>query len=164
VELAVRRSLRPFALHVDTEAVVQEAFLRIWQVAPRFVPDGKPNGLLRLLMRIARNLALDESKRRREVPIDDRAHPPPEIAVAWVEVDPLLRNVVVDCMGRLPPQPVAALSARLTSQGSESDAVIAERLRMKRNTFAQNVARARRLLAECLEQHGIALPTAGGAP
>ena len=42
----VRRGLRVFAASVDTEAVVQEAFLRVWQVAPRFTHDGKPNALL----------------------------------------------------------------------------------------------------------------------
>ena len=43
-EQTVRHSLRGFAARVDTESVVQETFLRIWQVAPRFHHDGKPNG------------------------------------------------------------------------------------------------------------------------
>ena len=67
IELDLRRSLRGFAAKVDVEAIVQEGLLRTWQVAPRFVPDGKPNGLARLCQRITRNAALDELRKRREV-------------------------------------------------------------------------------------------------
>ena len=55
-EPTLRETLRSFAAVVDTEAVLQEALLRVWQVAPRFVRDGEPNGLFRLAVRIARNL------------------------------------------------------------------------------------------------------------
>lgn len=40
-EARLRNSLRHFAAVVDTEAVVQETLLRVWQVAPRFVSDGR---------------------------------------------------------------------------------------------------------------------------
>ena len=43
-EPRLRASLRSFAVQVDTEAVLQETLLRVWQVAPRFVPDGRPDG------------------------------------------------------------------------------------------------------------------------
>src|SRR5579863_6842128 len=67
-EASVRNALQPFAAFVDTEAVLQEALLRIWQVAPRFVSDGKPNGLFRLAVRTARNLALSELRRAHATP------------------------------------------------------------------------------------------------
>ena len=54
-----------FAAVVDVEAVLQESLLRVWQVAPRFDADGGPNGLLRLAIRIARNLAVSELRRTR---------------------------------------------------------------------------------------------------
>src|SRR5262245_62061828 len=63
VEHSLRGSLRSFSASVDVEAVLQETLLRVWQVAPRFVPDGRPNGLFRLGIRIARNLALSELRR-----------------------------------------------------------------------------------------------------
>ncbi|MBA3397052.1 MAG: sigma-70 family RNA polymerase sigma factor, partial [Deltaproteobacteria bacterium] len=69
-EPPVRESLRSFARVVDVEAVLQEALLRVWQVAPRFVADGRPNGLLRLGVRIARNLAVSEVRRTRAVPVE----------------------------------------------------------------------------------------------
>ena len=80
-------------------------------------------------------------------------------AVELVEVDPLLRKLVFDCYEKLPAQPGAALTARLDSEGAEPDAIVAERIRMKPNTFFQNVRRARRLLAECLEMQGVVLPS-----
>lgn len=153
----MRSSLRPFAARVDVEAIVQEAALRLWQVAPRFVPDGRPNGMLRLLCRIARNLALDELRRRREVPLDPDGHTEPA-AIEIEGVDPMLRRLVVDCFDKLPPKPALALGARLEAEGAEPDLVLCARLEMRLNTFLQNVTRARKLLAQCLEAQGVALP------
>src|SRR5262249_22247836 len=67
----LRDSLRSFARVVDVEAVLQETLLRVWQVAPRFVNDGKPNGLLRLGIRMGRNLAVSELRRTRARPATD---------------------------------------------------------------------------------------------
>ncbi|HVV86948.1 MAG TPA: sigma factor, partial [Kofleriaceae bacterium] len=64
-EPGVRDSLRSFARVIDVEAVLQEALLRVWQVAPRVNLDGRPNALLRLAHRIAKNLAIDELRRAR---------------------------------------------------------------------------------------------------
>src|SRR5512138_1961612 len=69
-EPRVRDTLGSFARVIDVEAVLQEALLRVWQVAPRFVADGKPNGLLRLAIRIARNLAVSEVRRQRTAPVE----------------------------------------------------------------------------------------------
>jgi RNA polymerase sigma-70 factor (ECF subfamily) len=63
----------------------------------------------------------------------------------------------VDCHGRLPARPARALDARLGSAGSERDALLAERVGMRLNTFLQNITRARRLLEECLRRRGIDL-------
>lgn len=152
-EPAVRRSLRSFAARVDVEAVLQEAFLRLWQVAPRLVPDGRPNTLLRLGTRIARNLALDEVRRRREVAMPEDVEPALEPVVA----DPMTQERIRRCFAELPRQPAAALRARLDSEAADPDAVLAERLGMRLNTFFQNVARARKLLLDCLARVGVAL-------
>jgi RNA polymerase sigma-70 factor (ECF subfamily) len=153
VESELRASLRPFAATVDTESVVQETLLRIWQVAPRHVPDGKPQSLLRLAVRIARNLAMDEVRRVRAQPVDpgipDAGDPDPPPS------DPFLRRVIVECYRRLGGKPAAALAARLASGGAAPDEVIAARLGMRLNTFLQNFTRARRQLAECLRARGI---------
>jgi len=151
-ELPLRRSLASFARTVDVEAVVQEALLRVWQVAPRFVPDGRPHGLLRLAVRIARNLAVDETRRTRRTRSLEAAHvPTPESE--WLPTpDPLLRDVLARCFGELPRRPGEAMRARLESAGAEPDAELATGCRMSLNTFLQNVTRARRLLTDCVRR------------
>lgn len=152
-EAPLRLSLRPFASRVDTEAVLQESLLRVWQVAPRHVPDGKPNSLFRLAIRVARNLAVDEVRRARKAPV-----PEEDIdAAAGADIvsagpDPFLRKAIEECRDNLPQKPAEVLGARLSSGGAEPDQTIAERLGMRLNTFLQNFTRARKMLAECLEK------------
>lgn len=156
----LRRALRPFAGQVDVESVLQEGLLRVWQIAPRVETDGKGNSLLRLAHRICRNLALSECRRRRAAPIgplllaagrseQEQFEPRPP--------DPLLRRMIGLCRDKLPAKPAAALTARLRAAGKERDAILAEGLGWKTNTFLQNFGRARRLLAECLQKHGVDL-------
>ena len=134
-ELSIRAGLRPFATRVDVEAVVQESALRLWQVAPRFVPDGGSNGLV----------------------IEPGA---PELAPP----DPMLRRLIHACFEALPDKPAAALRARLDSDGRDPDLVLAERLTMRLNTFLQNVGRAKKLLASCLREKGVELDASVAAP
>ncbi len=160
-ESRIRDSLRSFAGQVDVEPVMQETLLRIWQIAPRFVPDGQANGLMRLAIRIARNLALAQLRQRRPEPMDleaiereaaggEHSSPGPDRAG-----DPLLRRRIVHCFSRLPRQPGRALRARLENGGVDADATLAGRVGMQPNTFLQNITRARKLLAECLQRLGI---------
>ena len=149
----VRASLGSFARVIDVEAVLQEALLRVWQVAPRFVPDGRENGLVRLAVRIARNLAVSEVRKVKAMP--DGELDAPEVAIAPHEPDPMLRAAIVDCRDKLPVQPRKALDARLASAGGDDDSVLATQVGMRLNTFLQNFSRARKLLAECLGKRGI---------
>jgi DNA-directed RNA polymerase specialized sigma24 family protein len=154
-EAPLRATLRSMAAWVDCEAVVQEALLRVWQVAPRCRRDERPNALLRLAARIARNLAIDELRRVRKV---DGVEVEDVEAVVVAEprmVDPLLRKAIEECRKALPGKPAAALTARVESAGGDADAVLAARVKMRLNTFLQNVGRARKLLAECLRRRGV---------
>ena len=160
VEASLRRTLKPFATMVDTEAVLQEALLRVWQVAPRFVPDGKPNALLRFAVTTTRNAAISEL--RRSAPsaeqLDGLEYQLAEQQLAQPSLpDPFLRSVIAECRTKLPRQPAAAREQRLTSGGTEQDAVLALRAGMTVNTFLQNFGRARKLLAECLKKRGVEL-------
>lgn len=156
-EPAVRRALRSFAARVDVESVVQETLLRIWQVAPRHVPDGRPDSLLRLAHRIARNLALDEARRtRRERPAAGDMGAGEETVDPAPAPDPLLRRVLAACLRKLGGAPARALHARLFA-GGQRDEALAEHNGMAVNTFRQNVARARRAIAQCLARSGVAL-------
>jgi RNA polymerase sigma-70 factor (ECF subfamily) len=151
-ERPLRESLRSFARDVDTESVLQEALLRIWQVAPKVNGDGRPNALLRMAVRVARNIAISDLRRRREqVPEGDL----PEEAIEPAPPDPMLGKWIRVCVEKLPEQPRRALLERLLSAGGDSDASIAEKLRMRLNTFLQNFGRARKALEECLRRAGV---------
>lgn len=159
-EPSLRKTLRPFAALLDTEAVLQEALLRVWQVAPRFVPDGKPNALLRFAVTTTRNAAVSELRRSSPTveQLDALEHQlAAQEAASPAVPDPFLRAAIAECRAKLPRQPAAALEQRLSSGGTEDDAVLALRLGMKPNTFLQNFTRARKLLAECLKKRGVEL-------
>ena len=160
-ELPLRLGLRSFAARVDTEAILQETFLRVWQLAPRFEPDGKPNGLVRLAARIARNLAISEQRRPRADPTEPDTLEPAladaPLGAPCASSDPFLRQAIAECRGELPAKPAQALAARLDAGGAEPDEMLAARLSMRVNTFLQNFTRARRLLADCLRRRGIDL-------
>lgn len=163
-ERPLRESLRPFAASVDVEAILQEALLRTWQVAPRVRPDGRPNALLRMALRIARNHAVSELRRSRPDAVDpemlERLTAADEMAEPKLP-DPLLRRLIAECRERLPRQPARALLLRLDAAGGEPDETLAARAGMTLNTFLQNFTRARRALAECLKGRGVELE--GGA-
>lgn len=157
-EHRIRASLSSFARQVDTESILQECLLRVWQTARGFEPDGNPDSLVRYAIRIARNLALTEVRRRQPDQIQDdmlnEQSPNPATD------DPLfleeLRVAVRQCIESLPDRPRRALEARLNGR-VQRDAILANNTGMKLNTFLQNIRRARQGLASCLEKRGIEL-------
>lgn len=160
-EHEVRVALRSFAAVVDVEAVLQEALLRVWQAAPRVAPDGKPNALLRFAVRVARNAAISELRRHKGTTSDPSAY---ERAIASASreegpdaPDPLLRDATRACVEALPAQAKRVVLARLEGAGLVPDERLAAALSMRRNTFLQNVTRAKRALYECLRGKGITL-------
>ncbi|MBE2252614.1 MAG: hypothetical protein IAE78_23990 [Myxococcus sp.] len=158
VESSLRGTLRPFAARCDTEVVMQEALLRVWQVAPRFVHDGRPNALLRFAVITARNVAFTELRKVAATPTDGDALQRALEAqgeVAPGTPDPHLRTAIGRCREKLPKQPAMALGARLDTP--DDDHALAASVRMSLNTFLQNVTRARRFLADCLKKAGIDL-------
>ena len=158
-ERPLRLSLRRYAAVVDTEAVLQETLLRVWQVAPRFKPDGKPDGLLRLAYRIAHNLAVSEIRARNseQTATDTLDNEHEEAAIESAsDPDPMLERAIKVCFELLSEKPRQAMMLRLTGAGL-SDVHLAEILEMTRNTFLQNITRARKALIECLERHDIHL-------
>lgn len=161
-EPRLRDSLRPFAARADTEAILQEAILRVWQVAPRHTPDGSANSLFRLAIRIARNLAVDEVRRARKAPVPEEDIDSAAAAAgsaSFAGPDPFLRQAIEECRDRLPAKPAEVLATRIQHGGAEPDQTLAERLGMRLNTFLQNFTRARKLLAECLEKKHIDIET-----
>ncbi|MBP7148713.1 MAG: hypothetical protein KBD01_14360 [Acidobacteria bacterium] len=152
-EASLRSSLRSFARAVDVEAVLQECLLRMWTLARELDLDDRENASMRVAIRMARNLALDELRRSsRTERIEDLGEELVDVTPRWP--DPGLRGLIQQCFERLPGKPRQALLARISGR---ADRDLARELRMQVNTFVQNVARARRALAECLERQGVRL-------
>jgi DNA-directed RNA polymerase specialized sigma24 family protein len=161
VELPLRRSLRRFAMWVDAEVVVQETLLRMWIFATK--PDRPLEGSgasLRFALKVARNVALEETRKNhpgRRVDVEDLDEDPSAAIDPCPPSDPALRRAIEECIERLPGQPRQSILARLEGDGAISDRDLAAGLRMKLNTFLQNIVRARKLLAACLEGRGVQL-------
>jgi RNA polymerase sigma-70 factor (ECF subfamily) len=159
VEYPLRRSLARFARYLDVEVVVQETFLRMWLAATdrERCLEGE-NASLKFAFRVARNVAREELRRMppRQKIGEEELDKLPESGIAPEFPDPFLRKAIVECFDRLPTQPKTALNARI-QDGHLPDRDLAERVRMRLNTFLQNIVRARKLMAECLESRGVQL-------
>jgi DNA-directed RNA polymerase specialized sigma24 family protein len=158
VELPLRANLLPFARTIDVEAVFQEGLLRMWKLAPVLRLSG-PNASLRYAFRLMRNLALSEARRAtRLTPFELKdIEDLPEAHIDPTPPDPVLRRLIVSCLKRLPGRPREVLLRRLADGGHSPDRALAETLRMEVNTFLQNIVRARKLVAACLEREGVRL-------
>lgn len=158
VELPIRRRLQRFARAVDVESILQETFLRMWILARDPVRElSGENASLRFALGMARNLAREEARRVGR----ERLLPPGDLPDVSVEpdppADPGLRRAILECIEMLARKPLAALRARLASGCVLPDREIARQIGMSVNTFLQNIVRARRQVADCLERKGIPL-------
>ena len=155
VERPIRMSLARFARAVDVEAIVQETLLRMWVLVSRHRRELEgENASLRFAIGLARNLARSEARRMGRV----RFLPPEDMPETPVEPtpvpDPGLAVAIRDCMGRLTAKLREVLQARITHGPHLHDREIAMGLKMKTNTFLQNVVRARQQMRKCLERKG----------
>jgi DNA-directed RNA polymerase specialized sigma24 family protein len=157
VERPLRASLRRFARAVDAESVLQEALLRMWIVAQDASREiAGENASLRFALRVARLVALEEVRRAHLAHLvaldglegdEPSVHPPP------VEDAGLLR-AIRDCLERLTGKPREAMLTRLRLGHASSDRDLAASVGMAVNTFLQNIVRARKSVALCLERKG----------
>lgn len=157
VERPIRSSLRSFARAVDVEGIVQETLLRMWVLAPQLCLrlQGE-NASLRYALGIARNLAKSEAKRlKREVHLPQDEISEPGVFPA-APSDPGLAEAIRTCFEKLARRPRQALEMRI-GQASLPDRELSRLLGMTLNTFRQNIVRARKQLADCLQRRGIPL-------
>ncbi len=158
VEAPLRRSLQRYARDLDTEVILQETLMRMWMIGAREQDlDGEDASLL-LAFGVLRNVRREEERRLRiAVRRDgDRPEDHPDVATCNPALpDAGLRRAIARCFARLPGQPRKAMTARLHDSASDRD--LAEELGMKLNTFLQNIVRARKALARCLEESGVRL-------
>ena len=111
---------------------------------------------LKFAFRVARNVAREELRRCRHDRLVnlDVLEDLPEGRYEPDPPDPALRQAIRECLDRLPTKPRNAMKARVQA-GAQLDRDLAAGLRMKVNTFLQNIVRARRLLRDCLGQRGV---------
>ena len=112
----------------------------------------------RLAYRVARNRASNmRRKHRREVLSDMEDDDLFDFTDAILEEsDPFLGERIRECSEQLKPQPAKALAVRL-SHGHRPEEEQAALAGMSKNTFHQNIGRARDQLKKCLESMGITL-------
>ena len=158
VERPIRLSLRPFARAVDVEAVVQETLARMWMFATdRGSALTGEDASLRYAIGMARNLARNEARRmRREVHLPPERLPEPVVGPD-PPPDPGLARAIAECMKKVARRPLEALQLRLRLGHARSDRELAEMVGMSMNAFLQNIVRARKHLAGCLEGKGVPL-------
>jgi DNA-directed RNA polymerase specialized sigma24 family protein len=169
VEPHLWKRLAPWAQAVDVEGVVQETLLRMWVYAlDRGEELEGRNASLRFALGMARNVARNEARRlAREVRRGDRSAgsdviPDPPEGADEVDgdppvPDPFLRRLILACIEKLPRRPREALMARIVRGHLDEDRVLAAELGMRKNTFLQNIVRARSQVAECLAENGAPL-------
>jgi DNA-directed RNA polymerase specialized sigma24 family protein len=159
VERPLRASLRRFARAVDVESLMQETFLRVWVLlrnGDRTLEGDDAS--LRFALRIGRNVALEEVRRARldRMVALDEIDPSAEPSVEPAPVrDPGLLRAIKDCVDRLSGKPREAMLARLGRGHELPDRDLAASIGMAVNTFLQNVVRARKAVAACLEGKGL---------
>ena len=158
VERPIRLSLRPFSRAVDVEAVVQETLARMWLFATdRGATLTGEDASLRYAIGMARNLARNEARRMRR-----EQHLPPDRLPELVvhpdpPPDPGLARAIAECLKNVARRPLEALQVRLRLGHVRSDRELAESVGMSVNAFFQNIVRARKQLATCLEGKGVPL-------
>jgi DNA-directed RNA polymerase specialized sigma24 family protein len=157
VERPVRRSLERFARAIDVEGVVQETLLRMWELARghEITLTGE-NASQRYARTLAYNLARNLARRHRRetlLPPDELPEDPAATPLAPPR-DPFLLLHIRDCLAALKGKLKRAMTARL-EHGHRPDDVVAGMLKMKKNTFLQNIVRARKQVDECLATKGV---------
>ena len=158
VEAPLRRSLHRYARDLDTEVILQETLTRMWMIGARGKDLQGENASLLLAFGVLRNVRREEERRLKLAGQRDGGRPEdhPDVAACNpAPADAGLRRAIVRCFEKLPGRPRKAMEARL--QGSTPDRDLAEELGMKLNTFLQNIVRARKVLARCLEESGVRL-------
>lgn len=143
----------PKALEHDD--IVQEAYLRLLKVYRR---DGRIPNVRALLHTIARNLALDAIRRRRNSPFDEISFAQ---ACAICGSEPSSREaaerkleaeLVAEAIGHLPPRCRRAIELRF--QEGLSTAELSERMAITQGTVLTQLSKAVRSCAQYLREKG----------
>ncbi|MEP3227524.1 MAG: sigma-70 family RNA polymerase sigma factor [Parasphingorhabdus sp.] len=145
-------SCRMLADPMEAEDIAQEALLRLWNQADRWVEGGP--GIAAWLSRVGTNLCIDRIRKTRrqsseEVP-EHRDETP--LADAALESDNV-KQAIIDCVTGLPERQRASII--LTYYEQLSNQLAAENLEMNIKAFESMLFRARGKLKKCVETKGL---------
>ena len=132
------------------EEIVQEAFTRAWINAPRWTPQGGGRAnFAGWLARVATNLAIDQTRRARSVPLEEAAEPvDPALSADQGLIAAEDRRRLERALTNLPPRQRAAIA--LTYDQGLSNAASAEVMEISVGAFELLLVRARRALREAM--------------
>ena len=137
----------------DADDIVQEAFLKVWKMAPEWRIDGEAR-FSTWLYRVVLNSCLDRRRRGFSPSLEEVAEPADakpggyEAALAHQR-----RDIIVDAMMKLPERQRAVLSLHYFSELSASE--IAQVLGVTRSTVESLLVRGKRALRRTLTRAGI---------
>lgn len=151
-DIPFRIGCRMLADPVEAEDIAQEALLRLWRHADRWVEGGP--GIAAWLSRVAMNLCLDRLRKTRRVSDEDIPETVDEapLADAAIESDEV-KQAVVDCIQSLPDRQRASVILTYYERLSNSHA--ADQLEMNIKAFESMLYRARGTLKGCVEGKGV---------
>ncbi len=157
-EIPFRIGCRMLADPVEAEDIAQEALLRLWNYADRWVEGGP--GIAAWLSRVGTNLCIDrlrKTRRQTNEEAPDRADETP-LADAAIESDEV-KQAVIECIGGLPERQRASII--LTYYEQLSNQLAADNLEMNIKAFESLLYRARGILKDCVEGKGVVKDDAG---
>lgn len=136
----------------DADEIVQEAFMRVWLHADRWVP-GKAR-FSTWLYRIVVNLCLDRRRKMRWLPIEAAGDPPDVDTPSAIETlaKDEHRKLVATVLGDIPPRQRVAITLFYFEGLAGREA--AEIMGLKLSAFEQLLLRARRAVKERLLAKG----------
>ena len=147
-DIPFRIGCRMLADPIEAEDIAQEALLRLWQYADRWVEGGP--GIAAWLSRVAMNLCLDrlrKTRRNSDEDVPELADGAP-LADATIESDEV-KQAVIDCIQSLPDRQRASIILTYYEQLSNGRA--ADSLTMNIKAFESMLYRARSALKACVE-------------
>ena len=151
-DIPFRIGCRMLADPVEAEDIAQEALLRLWRHADRWVEGG--SGIAAWLSRVAMNLCLDrlrKTRRNSDQDLPERIDESP-LADESIESD-AVKQAVIDCIQSLPERQRASIILTYYEQVSNNDA--ADGLEMNIKAFESMLYRARGALKGCIEGKGV---------
>jgi RNA polymerase sigma-70 factor, ECF subfamily len=137
----------------DADDMVQEAFLKVWNMAPDWRADG-PARFSTWLYRVVLNSALDRRRRKTALPLEDAGHVADGGPCGLHSSMALQRrHMVLDAMAELPDRQRSALSLYYFSEVHAPEA--ARILGLSLSAVEALIVRGKRALRKSLARRGI---------